>query len=60
MGFQPGKSTLAALLHTVHTWLEVLESGHELCAVFLDLRKAFDSVPHQPLLEKFAATGLDQ
>ena len=45
-------------MHTVQHWLEVLESGHELCVVFLDLHKASDSVPHQPL-EKLATTGLD-
>ena len=54
-GFQPGKSTFTALLYTV----EILESGNQIYAVFLDLRKAFDSVPHQPLLEKLATTGLD-
>ena len=29
-----------------------MESGKELCAVFLDYRKAFDSVPHAPLTRK--------
>ena len=58
-GFQAGKSTMTALLAIVHDWLEILDAGNEICAVFFDLRKAFDSVPHQPLLDKLANTGLD-
>ena len=48
-GFQHGKSTLASLLAVVHDWLQALESGKEIIAIFYDLCKAFDSVPHAPL-----------
>ena len=44
---------------TVHHWFELLEDGKEVCAVFLDFKKAFDSVPHIPLLEKLQRIGLD-
>ena len=57
-GFQRGKSAVSALLVVVHTWLQALESGNEILAIFYDLRKAFDSVPHAPLLEKLQATGI--
>ena len=30
-----------------------------MCSIFFDLRKAFDSVPHQPLVDKLANLGLD-
>ena len=51
-GFQPGKFTVTALLAVTHDWLKALESRHNVCSVFLDLRKAFDSVSHRLLLEK--------
>ena len=57
-GFQHGKSAVASLLTVVHAWLQVLETGKEILAIFYDLRKAFDSVPHVPLLQKLEATGL--
>ena len=43
-GFLPGRSTVSALLSTVHHWFQLLEEGKEVCAVFFDFRKAFDSV----------------
>ena len=51
-GFLEGRSTVAALLHLTDHWLQALEAGHDICAVFFDFRKAFDSVPHMPLMEK--------
>ena len=59
-GFQSGKSTVAALLTTTHSWLTTLEEGKEIGAVFFDLQKAFDSVPHQCLIEKLRQTGLTE
>ncbi len=34
-GFQPGKSTVSALLSTTHDWLQLLEEGKDIGAVFL-------------------------
>jgi len=33
--------------------------SREVCAVFFDLRKAFDSVPHRALLEKLKQLNLN-
>ena len=59
-GFRAGRSTISALLSTVTHWLEILDAGMDICAVFFDYRKAFDSVPHQPLIEKLVAPGLNR
>ena len=38
-GFRPGRSTVTALLSTIHEWFQLLESGHDICAIFLDYKK---------------------
>ena len=58
-GFQPGKSTVSALIECTHDWFLQLEKQKEIGAVFFDFRKAFDTVPHQPLLDKLHRLGLD-
>ena len=58
-GFLPGCSTDAALLTVVHAWHEFLESCSEVALLFYDLRKAFDSVLHAPLLDRLVFIGLD-
>ena len=42
-GFMPGCSTLA-LLSITNTCLPALDMGYEVCTIFFDVRKAFDSV----------------
>ena len=52
-GFRPHFSTESALLTTTKLWFSLLDSGSSICAIFFDLQilKAFDSVPHEPLLD---------
>ena len=59
-GFLAGKSTTTTLLSVVHDWHLHLEAKSDVCAVFFDLRKAFDSVPHRPLLHKLENLGIDK
>ena len=51
-GFLPGRSTASALLSVTNEWLVHLENGNEVCSIFFDLKKAFDSVPHSLLLQR--------
>ena len=43
-GFLKGKSTTGALLTTLDNLHQNLENGLDVCAIFLDLSKAFDKV----------------
>ena len=51
-GFHKGRSTVVPLLLATHDWHKSLESKHQVACVFFDFNKAFDSVPHQALLNK--------
>ena len=49
---------MTQLLITFELWTEILDSGVSLDCIYLDFRKAFDSVPHQRLLSKLEAYGI--
>ena len=51
---------LTALLSVLHEWFLTLEDGNEVCAIFLDYKKAFDSIPHRPLLDKLMYLGFNE
>ena len=57
-GFRPGSSTQEALLTAMHDWQRYLDSGISSAALFLDMSKAFDKVPHCHLLQSLAAVGV--
>ena len=57
-GFTRGKSCLTNLLETLENWTRALDEGYGLDVVYLDYRKAFDSVPHRRLLEKLKGLGI--
>ena len=54
----PGRSTTSALLSISHNCLQALDSGCEVCTIFFDIRKAFDSVLHRALTEKMRKISL--
>ena len=57
-GFLPSRSTFLALLSSTHSILSALDSHSSICGTFLDLCKAFDSVPHSPLIDLLASYNL--
>ena len=58
-GFMSSRSTVSALIRVIDDWLCVLDQGYEVCVVFFDVSKAFDTVPHLALLSKLSELGLD-
>ena len=57
-GFRPGSSTQEAILTATHDWQSCLDRGLSSAALFLDMSKAFDKVPHHKLLLSLAAVGV--
>ena len=57
-GFRPKSSTLDALLTITRDWHQSLSTGRQVAAVFFDIKKAFDSVPHSNLLQALANIGI--
>ena len=58
-GFISGRSCTTHLLETLDTWTEILDEGGSIDVVYTDFQKAFDSVPHNRLVEKVAACGIN-
>ena len=54
-----GKSTTSALTSFTHDCLQHLDNGEEVCSVFFDISKAFDTVPHGPLMDKLISTNVN-
>ena len=59
--FRPKHSTLSTLIRMCDDLLKNMDNGELNCVVFLDVRKAFDSINHEILLDKmhnfFGITG---
>ena len=57
-GFRPQRSTEDALLYMTENRREAIDSGKVVGILFIDFKKAFDSVSHQILLKKLSACGV--
>ena len=58
-GFVPGCSCMTHLLITLELWTDILDRGVSLDCIYLHFMKAFDSVPHERLLSKLDAYGIE-
>jgi len=59
-GFTKGRLCLTNLLEAFEAWTRILKGGHGIDVVFLEFRKAFDSVSHKKLIIKLQAYGIDE
>lgn len=58
-GFMANRSTISALIKVIDDWSKALDQGYEVCVIFFDVSKAFDTVPHSPLLAKLHELSFD-
>ena len=56
--FQKLCSTITSLIDSTDYWYENIDNKHLNLAIFLDLKKAFDTVDHKILLEKLGKYGI--
>ena len=56
-GFRPKHSTETAVLNASNRWFLNIDQGKYNLVVFLDLRKAFDTVNHEYPLRSWNTTG---
>ena len=57
-GFRSQHSTVHTLISITEKIREALDKGHFACGIFLDLKKAFDTVDHKILLKKLEYYGV--
>ena len=57
-GFKKGRSQELLMLHLTETWKEALDQEKTVGVLFIDFKKAFDSVCHKTLNIKMQACGI--
>ena len=58
-GFVSGRNTITQLLITINDWLYDLDNNTPVDACYMDFRKAFDTVPHQRLINKLKSYKIE-
>nr|VZI26366.1 unnamed protein product [Spirometra erinaceieuropaei] len=57
-GFRSDRSCLTNLLFTLERWTKACNEGNVMNAIYIEVKKTFDSVPHQSLLYKLRNAGI--
>ena len=57
-GFIKGRSCMTQLIEVLNQWTNILDSGGSIDVAYLDIMKAFDTVPHERLLVKLSSYGI--
>ncbi|VDM03492.1 unnamed protein product [Schistocephalus solidus] len=55
-GIRSGRSCLMNLLLSLEHWTKARDEGNMMHAIYIDLEKAFESVPYQRLLHNLTKT----
>ena len=58
-GFRKNHNTQNCLMSMLERWKKALDKGGYICAIFMDLSKAFDTLNHKLLIAKLGAYGFD-
>ena len=56
-GFRKGKSCITQLIETMEEWTRMIDENKSI-DVYLDFKKAFDTVPHKRLIRKLEGYGI--
>ena len=59
-GFRKNHSTQHCLVNMLEKWKNTLDKGGFVCAIFMDLSKAFDIMNHYLLIAKLGAYGFQE
>ena len=59
-GFRKNHNTQHCLMNMLEKWREMLDKGKYVCAIFMDLSKAFDTLNHDLLIAKLGAYGFEK
>ena len=59
-GFRKNHSTQHCLMYMLENWKNMLDKGGYVCAMFMDLSKAFDTIHHDLMIAKLGAYGFSQ
>ncbi|BHF65879.1 hypothetical protein SprV_0200889200 [Sparganum proliferum] len=57
-GFRKSRSCVTNLLYCLEHWTRAVDSGDMVHLIYIDFKKAFDSVPHHRLLYKLSRAGM--
>lgn len=59
-GFRPKHSTMSALLNITEDWYNAIDNGSYVGVVMIDLKKAFDTVNHEVLINKLKTFNIHE